>query len=156
MAIVDQPARFVPRTRTYDTADLKRLIGFYLTCIETEDRRSLRLPASSYGKSFIAPWTANEPLLHPAADHVDLVPQNDVELSFLTSAEGQAGTPERLFYGFPLLLDADDYLAPLFILEIEITRDGDRFRLLPVDPNALTVNRHLLGMHQLPLDVYGG
>jgi len=128
------------------------LIEFYLACIDAEDRRSLRLPLGARGRSFISPWTDREPLLHPAAEQVEFTAADELEFEFLSSVEAQAGGVERFFYGYPVRLTSDDYLAPLFLLEVEIERQADRFRLRPVDPRALIPNRYLLDLHHLGIE----
>ncbi len=109
--------------RQYTTEQFKRIVQFYLSCLESEDRRSHEIPLKARNRSYVAPWSKLEPLLHPASERVDFSVHSADERQFLTSHEDQAGGEDRFFYGFPLRMTASDYLVPLFILEVEIHRD---------------------------------
>ena len=128
-------------------SDFARLLRFYQSCIEEEDKHALKLERAQYGQSFISPWKRSEPLLHPGSPEVRF--QVDTgELSFVTRGAARAGPAERFFYGYPIFLDARDFVTPLFMLEVElVVGSGGACTMRPVDPNAVMVNHHVLLSH---------
>ena len=131
--------------RDYDEQDLKRLLSFYLACIEEEDLRSLTLRLSKLHHSFLSPWEEFEPLFYSNASEVRFETKYKSDQSLLLRGLIQAGEPKRLFYGYPIFLDSEDQIAPLFFTEVEASQVKDnQFLLRPVDPEGIQVNHHFL------------
>lgn len=130
--------------REYDASDFARLVRFYLACVEEEDLRSLTLRLGQHHRSFASPWDDAEPLLHPEASEVHFDVGYETDRRLLKRGEAQAGQTERFFYGYPVYLDERDELAPLFVIEVEVSsgRSGG-FVMRPIDPNAVQANHHL-------------
>lgn len=129
----------------YTEQDLQRLLNFYLACIEEEDLRSLTLRLSQLHRSFLSPWEELEPLFNPNASEVKFETKYKSDKSMLLRGMIQAGEPQRLFYGYPIFLDSEDYIAPLFFTEVEIRQVKDnKFILHPTDPEGIHLNHHFL------------
>ncbi|MEP0547497.1 MAG: AAA domain-containing protein [Rhodothermales bacterium] len=103
-----------------------RLAAFYLDCIEAEDRRALQLRTQDRGKSFVAPWSGTEPLLHPGADAERLAPTTASERAYLAKGAAGPSGPDTGYYGYPLRFDGRGRLAPLFVLPVSVEDLGDR------------------------------
>jgi len=131
--------------RDYDEQDLKRLLSFYLACIEEEDLRSLTLRLSQLHHSFLSPWEEFEPLFYPNAPEVRFETRYKSDQSLLLRGLIQAGEPQRLFYGYPIFLGSEDQIAPLFFTEVEVRQIKDnQFLLRPIDPEGIQLNHHFL------------
>jgi hypothetical protein len=129
--------------------ELLRLLRFYLACIEAEDRRSLTKKLSALHQSLVSPWDRDEPLFHPEAPEVVLEVNlsSDREL-LLRGTAVDAGT-ERFFYGYPVFLDEDGFLSPLFFTEAAVVHvDGERFVMRP--GGELQLNHHVLTRRGTP------
>lgn len=124
--------------------DFLRLLRFYLACIEAEDRRSLTKKLSAIHHSLVSPWETGEPLFHPEATEVVLEVTMSSDRQVLTRGAALAGGSDRFFYGYPIYLDEDGFISPLFVAEVEIERQGDSsFILRPVEAGEIQVNHHL-------------
>lgn len=124
--------------------DLLCLLRFYLACVEAEDRHSLTKKLSALHRSLISPWDTNEPLFHPEASEIVLEVSLASHRKFLLDGSALAGGVERFFYGYPIFLDDDGFLSPLFMTEVEVEHLGDdRFALRPGDAKGLQVNHHV-------------
>lgn len=131
--------------RDYGQQDLQRLLSFYLSCIEEEDLRSLTLRLSQLHHSFLSLWEEFEPLFYPNASEVRFETKYKSDQSLLLRGVIQAGEPQRLFYGYPIFLDNEDKIAPLFFTEVEVRQVKDsRFLLRLIDPEGIQLNHHFL------------
>lgn len=136
---------------TVSRDDLRRIIQHYLHCVEEEELRSLRVKLAGAGRSFLTPWIRSEPLFNPAETRV-LLPADRITSTFLERGGSQAGERGRLFYGYPLWLDRDDFLSPLCTVEVEVAPVREGYSLAIVDPSAIMLNRYVLGLHALPAE----
>src|SRR6266849_1704676 len=94
--------------------EFQRLLRFYLACVETEDRRSLTKKLSALHRSLVSPWDEEEPLFHPEAPEVVITARVSADRDLLLGASTLVPGAERFFYGYPLFLDEDGFLSPLF------------------------------------------
>jgi len=123
---------------------LASLLKFYLACIEEEDLRSLTLKLTQHHRSFVSPWDGVEPLFYPEAPEVRFEVRYESDRKLLTRGVAQAGEVERFFYGYPVFLDEEDFLTPLFVIEVGVAADSSGgFRMRPIDPHGIQVNHHL-------------
>jgi very-short-patch-repair endonuclease len=130
--------------RELGPSDFARLAHFYLACVEEEDLRSLTLRLAQHHRSFASPWEQYEPLLSREAPEVTFDVHYEGDRKLLLRGEAQAGEVERFFYGYPCFLDEEDFLTPLFVMEVGVGVNHDgTFTMRPVDPNAIQVNHHL-------------
>lgn len=124
--------------------DLLRLFRFYLACVEAEDRRSLTKKLSALHRSLISPWDSEEPLFHSDASEIILDVSLTSDVKVLLGGSALAGGVERFFYGYPIFLDEDGFISPLFVTEVEVEHLGDhRFAVRPRDTRELQVNHHI-------------
>jgi very-short-patch-repair endonuclease/RecA/RadA recombinase len=60
---------------------------------------------------------------------------------------------ERFFYGYPCFLDDQDFITPLFVMEVGVNSNPDgSFTMRPIDPNGLQVNHHLFRRQHAELE----
>ena len=124
--------------------DFTRLLRFYLACIEDEDRRSLTRKVSGLHHSLISPWDDAEPLFYSEVAEVIFEDSLASDRKILLGGTALAGGRERLFYGYPVFLDDDGFLAPLYFLEVEIDHRGhDTFAMRPLTPIEIQLNHHI-------------
>ncbi len=139
--------------REYDEKDLGRLINFYLACIEEEDLRSLTFPLSHYHRTFLSPWDDVEPLLRPNLPEVQFEVKYKSDRTLLLRNILEAGEPQRFFYGYPIFLDEEDQLSPLFFTEVEIRQIKENlFSLNLINPNEIQFNHHFLRYQHTPIE----
>ncbi|MEO0078766.1 MAG: AAA domain-containing protein, partial [candidate division WOR-3 bacterium] len=67
----------------------------------------------------------------------------------LTRGRAQAGETERFFYGFPILLDEEDMLTPLFFAEVEIEPGNTGFTMRLTGTEGIQANEHILRSYGL-------
>lgn len=154
MDMYDQMEEF-SQQRLRDPGDIRdgarflSLVRFYLDCIEEEDLKSLTLRLAQHHRSFISPWDDAEPLFFREAPEVRFKIRNESERRLLTRGRAQVGEAERFFYGYPVFLDQEDFLTPLFVIEVEVSVDSSSdCRMRPIDPHGIQVNYHLFrGKH---------
>ncbi len=124
--------------------DLLRLLRFYLACVEAEDRRSLTKKLSALHHSLVSPWDEEELLFHSEASEVVFEASLSSDQKVLLGGLALAGGVERFFYGYPIFLDEEGFLSPLFVAEVNVEhRGGHRFAVRPADAGELQVNHHV-------------
>ncbi|MGH8398905.1 MAG: DEAD/DEAH box helicase [Gammaproteobacteria bacterium] len=124
--------------------EFQRLLDFYLACVEAEDQRSLSIPLSSLHRSLVSPWDSNEPLFHPNSTEVYFNVTLTSDQKLLLGAGALAGGIERFIYGYPVFLDKDGYLLPLFITQVDIEhREGNNFTMRLTEANDIQLNHHI-------------
>ncbi len=124
--------------------DFLRLLRFYLACIETEDQRSLTKKLSALHHSLVSPWEVEEPLFHSEAAEVVFEAILSSDQRVLLGGTALAGGPERFFYGYPVFLDGDGFLSPLFVAEVQVEhRSGKRFVVRPAEAGEIQLNHHV-------------
>lgn len=131
------------------SSSVQQLSVFYLECIHEEGLRRLTFLERYRGRSFIGLPLDHEELLHQSAEVLSLPSITGGQReSFLDKAVADhgpdTGSGERLFYGFPVYVDGQGRIAPMFFLEVDITqkRRGP-FRIEPVDAHQVLINHHL-------------
>lgn len=134
----------------------KRLCRFYLECVEAEDLRSLRLRFDQRGRQYACPWSREVPFFRgPAVESaLQVIERSDAE--FLRKGQAQIG-PERLFYGYPVYVDSDAYLTPLFFVECTASRRNQethaaQYSVRLTDAQEMRANHHLFGRRGLPIE----
>lgn len=133
--------------------DFKRLITFYLACIEEEDLRSLTFRLSQLHRTFLCPWENKEPVFIPNNFEVYFFIKHKSDKSILLRGSLQAGEPQRLFYGYPIYIDNRDMISPLFFIEVEIQQKSDtEFKLRLLDPENIQFNHHFLSLQHTGIE----
>lgn len=125
-----------------DPEALRRLLGFYLDCLEAEDRHGLRIRRAALHHSAVSPWES-EPLFHPEAAEVPLSSLKDEERRLLRGVRG-LGVPQRFLYGYPMFLDGRGYLLPLFVSVVEVEElPNGRLVMRPSEAGRVLLNHHI-------------
>lgn len=121
--------------------DLSSLLGFYLACVEEEEKRSLEVSANRKHGQYIP--TPGEPgALFRGESQLEWEP-DDLERRFL-ERYSLAGQNPRFLYGYPLYYNRRGYVSPLFFSEAQVTRDETtgRSRIHLTHPSIVQVNLH--------------
>ncbi len=137
------------------TTTLGRLFRFYAECVDAEERRNLSLRLSGFHKSFVSPWEDGVPetILSASAVEGELPPLRESDGKFLRKGQLDVGDAAALFYGYPVIIDIDDFIAPLFFISVEVAwTGGERARLRVPDTNAVQLNRHVFRRARFPLE----
>lgn len=119
-------------------SDFRKLLSYYLDCLQEEDLRSLTFNTSQLNQSFVLGkngsflLTGNETQF-PLADSY-----------FFKRHESNSEEPERLFLGYPIRVH-EKRVSPLFFLEVngKISKEG--FISLSVADSTCCLNHHLFG-----------
>lgn len=132
--------------------DLSTLLGYYLACVEEEDRRSLQLSADPKYSQFVTPPGQPGALFLGEAE-IDWLPGPE-DLRFLDKYSSEVAK-QRFLYGYPIFHEDDGYITPLFFSEVEIERakEGRRLRIRLSHPGNIQVNLHLFrATHSMALE----
>jgi len=136
------------RTQT----DVSALLSFYLACIEEEDRRSLQVSANpKFGQFTIPPGEPGD--LFRGGSEICWEPKGN-DRRFI-ERYSFALEKQRFLYGYPLFLDYQDYVSPLFFSEAELSFDekNNQARIHLSHPSNVQVNLHLFRKtHQMLLE----
>jgi very-short-patch-repair endonuclease len=114
----------------------KALIKYYIDCLEKEDMFSIIFNINDNKKKFIMNPLSQETLFH----------ENDEDFSVPHSMLPESCTQKReehqkqksIFYGYPLVLNSDGTISPLFSAELTITSQNENivsFRKTNLDLN---------------------
>ncbi len=123
--------------------DFQRLLRFYLASIEAEDRRSLTVRLSALDRSLVSPWE-KELLFHPEASEVVFEATLSSDQKVLLGGAALVGGPERFLYGYPVFLDEDGLLHPVFVAQVEVEHLGQgRFAMRPTEAGEIQLNHHI-------------
>jgi len=120
-------------------SEVRKLLSFYLDCLEEEDLRSLTFNISQINQSFVLGnngsflFTSRE-IQFPLADSY-----------FLKRHESNAEESERLFLGYPILVQ-EKTISPLFFLEVKLNVISDGLFSLSIADSTCCLNHHLFGM----------
>src|SRR3989338_4291944 len=130
--------------------DVSALLGFYLACVEEEDRRSLQISADpKYGQFLIPPGDPGS--LFRGSPEIEWTPAAD-DQRFIEKYSFDTAK-QRFLYGYPLFYDKDGYISPLFFAEAELVPgDGKtQAKIHLTHPGTLQVNLHLFRWTHLML-----
>jgi hypothetical protein len=135
--------------------EFRSLTAFYLACIQEEGLRRLTLKVGKRGQTFVVPTLSRERLLHEGLEALELSRLTSQRHEFVKEAaeeQGpQTGSGERLFYGFPVWVEDDGELIPLFFREVDLEEIEDgRFRLNVQVAGSEYVNHHLFRTEGYP------
>ncbi|MBT7237594.1 hypothetical protein HN865_01930 [Candidatus Woesearchaeota archaeon] len=99
------------------------LLDYYIACLEKEDMSSLKFNYRLEGKKFFSKFFKKERFFIERQEQIGIRKTPQIE-DFLKDCKlGSMGTP--LFYGYPLIVDSDGSIKPLFFVEIFFEeRDG--------------------------------
>jgi very-short-patch-repair endonuclease len=122
-----------------------RILGFYLACVEAEDRHSLTKELSALHHSLVSPWGEREAFFFPGSAEVVFEADHTSDRNLLLGGAAQTGGSERFFYGYPVFLDEKGFLSPLFVAEVEVQHCGaDSFAMRHAEAGEIHFNCHVL------------
>lgn len=131
---------------------LSKLLGYYLACVEEEDKRSLQISSDPMFAQYIRPDGQPGALFRGEPDLVWSAKPDDRR--FLERYSLDVGK-QRFLYGYPLYADRDGHLSPLFFSEatVEFKKDSGGIRLHLLHPGHVQLNLHLFrGSHPMALE----
>lgn len=126
----------------------RRISEFHLGCVQEEGLRRLSLRSKRRGYVFIAPAFEREAFLHQDLDQLSLPRLTDSQTEFLSDAVEDEGpnttSQDRLFYGFPVYVDRESNVSPLFFTELRAEKnEGGESALSRREETPPYVNHHL-------------
>jgi len=132
--------------------EFPRILGFYLACVEAEDRRSLTTKSSALHHSLVSPWDTQEEFFYPENAEAVFEAALAADRNLLLGGAALVGGAERFFYGYPVFLDDLGFLSPLFVSEVEVQHNGgDYFTMRHADAGEIQLNHHLFQtQHAMP------
>lgn len=109
-------------------SDLKSLSAFHLGCIQEEGLRRLSFRSKRRGYAFITPSFDRESFFHEDLDRLSLPRLTESQSEFLSDAVEDEGlnttSQDRLFYGFPVYVDRESNVSPLFFSGLRAEKRG--------------------------------
>jgi superfamily I DNA and/or RNA helicase len=96
--------------------EFNSLLDYYIACLEKEDMSSLQFNYRSEGKKFFSKFFKKERFFIERAEQVGIRKTPELEDFFKDRKMDSGNTP--LFYGYPLIVDSDGVVKPLFFVEI--------------------------------------
>lgn len=125
-----------------DLKDFQSLLKYYLSCLDAEEATHLKLRKNQEYKTHIF-IKADEGEQLFSQDLPELkIPITDLrQKGFIEKRAPDQETLIDLYYGFPILLDEKDMLAPLFFIEVEARFSGGKILCLLPKANSLSINR---------------
>ena len=124
-----------------DNETFKKLIRYYLSCIDAEDAMSLQLRKNQEYESYIFIDDAKEKLFSDGLAELEVSITDKNQRSFINRKSASAEALADLYYGFPLFKDTKDILSPLFFVEADVSfTDSGSLHVLP-RLSSITINR---------------
>ena len=103
--------------------EFRSLLDYYITCLEKEDMSSLRFNYRLEGKKFFSRFFKKERFFIEKKEQVVIRETPEIE-NFLEDRKLESNSAP-LFYGYPLIVDSNGLVKPLFFVEILLEdRDG--------------------------------
>jgi len=132
--------------------ELPKLLRFYLACVEAEDRKSLRKKLNSIHHSTVSLWDKTEPFFHPDAIEVIFEADSISDRKILDAGTPLARGHERFYYGYPMYLDREGFISPLFVAEMTVEQQHPGlYTMRPSETGDLQLNHHLFrAQHAAP------
>ena len=97
----------------------RELIDYYLDCIEIEDMLSLTFDLSSNGKNFFSGIFKSEEFFIQKKNIVNITKRKNFDKIYEENFKINEKN-NHLFYGFPIVIDNDGKIGPLFFTELFI------------------------------------
>jgi very-short-patch-repair endonuclease len=122
-------------------ADFEALIRFYLACVEEEHKRSLEVSAERKFKQYIVP-PGPTGMMFRGEVQAQWIP-DDRQHGFIGRYD-HGIEKQRFLYGFPIYLNYQKKLAPLFFTEVDIafSKDKSEVTMRQANPGQVKVNLH--------------
>jgi hypothetical protein len=117
------------------------LLDYYIACLEQEDLLSVTFNVSSENTSFLSTLFQTEVLFHTNNKRVMAKNTEGAKKFFQTSLLRQKN--KTLFYGYPIVMNPQGTLSPLFFIELQYEKNDDSI-ILNNTTTEYTLNRHIL------------
>ena len=127
--------------KNIDVEDFKNLLSYYIKCIEREDMLSLTYNFKTDGEKFHSSFFLKEEFFFERKEQVILKKTKEIEL-FLKEYK-LVEKSKSLFYGFPIIVDTDGKVSPIFFIEIFYDEVDEKIRFTKSNSNP-EFNHYLL------------
>jgi len=129
--------------------EFRSLVDYYISCLEKEDLLSLTFNFRSEGKKFHSKIIKEEQLFLQKKEQIKIKKTPEIEGILKNYKLLQGNNP--LFYGFPLFMDSDGGISPIFFVEILFEEKDDSiiFTKESVTPEF---NHYILTKHDYPIE----
>lgn len=121
--------------------EFRSLLNYYISCLEKEDMLSLDFNFKLDGKKFYSNIFKKEQFLLEKKEQLDIKKTPEIENIFKDYKRLQRNMP--LFYGYPLFMDSNGNLSPIFFIEIFFDEKEDSF-VFTKESVVLEFNHYLL------------
>ena len=121
--------------------EFKSLINYYISCLEKEDILSLTFNREDEHKKFFSNFFKKEELFQEKKDQVILKKTDELKSFFREHKQTQGNKP--LFYGYPLFVNSDGKISPIFFTEVFDKDNKDSIMLTKESINP-EFNHHIL------------
>ena len=101
------------------------LLDYYISCIEKEDISSLTFNFKLEGKKFYSDIFKEEPFFLHKKEQIKIKKSKELESIFKNYKLLQKNSP--IFYGYPLFMDSNGNISPIFFVEIFVSEEEDSF-----------------------------
>jgi len=125
------------------------LLDYYTSCLEKEDTLSLTFNFKLDGKKFYSKIFKKEQFFLQKKEQFEIKKTPEIENIFKNYKLLQRNTP--LFYGYPLFMDSNGNISPLFFIKI-LFEEKDEIIIFTKESTILEFNHHILTKHNYNLE----
>ena len=125
---------------------LANLVNYYISCINEEDNKSLKLRIDGSSRNILINFIDKELLISQNKDSIILNNSTRRVIDFFTPSliDGKEG---NVYYGYPIVVNPVGDISPLFYTEINIVKTNDSLKIVrqsqEVYLNQIFFNRDL-------------
>lgn len=108
---------------------LARLINYYISCINEEDNKSLKLKLDGSKKNILINFIESEQLISTNKDSISISVLSKRLSEYFTPSliDGKEG---NIYYGYPIIVNPVGDITPLLYTEINIVKTNDGFKIV--------------------------
>ena len=110
-------------SKTISDEHFNSLLNYYVSCLEKEDMLSLTFNFKSDGKNFYSDILNNEDLFQAKKEQILISKTPKIE-NFMQSYK-LTQKNKSMFYGYPLYMDSNGDVSPIFFIEIFLEEEGN-------------------------------
>ncbi|MFH1636855.1 MAG: AAA domain-containing protein [Candidatus Woesearchaeota archaeon] len=129
--------------------ELRSLLGYYISCLEREDIMSLTFNYRADGNKFHSGLFKKEQFFTEKKEQVIIKKTPYVEGIFRNHKLLQSNMP--IFYGYPLFMDANGNVSPIFFIEIFAEEKEDSI-ILTKESVSPDFNHYILTRHDYSVE----
>jgi very-short-patch-repair endonuclease len=129
--------------------DFNSLLDYYIACLEKEDEHSLTFNYISEGKKFYSRFFKKEELFQQKKEQIKIKKSTEMENFLKDYNLSQKNTP--VFYGYPLFMDSNGKMSPIFFIEMLI-EEKEKEVILTKESVKINFNHSILTKNDLNIE----